>query len=38
MRVSFSAISEETSEEERVKALFFHLFFSLIREVENEQN
>ena len=30
MWVSFSSISKETSEEERVKALFFHLFFSLI--------
>ena len=30
MWVSFSAISEETSEEERVKSLLFHLFFSLI--------
>jgi hypothetical protein len=28
MRVPFSSVSEETSEEERVKSVFFHLFFS----------
>ena len=31
MRVSFSSISEETSEEERVKSLLFHLFFLTYR-------
>lgn len=36
-RVTFQPSKEETSEEEGVKTLFFHLFFSLIGG-RNEQN